>query len=95
MDARRIFVLVARAEGVSTLLLFFFAVPLKYGAGVAHATQGPGMLHGLLFVAYVGCLAWVATVEGWGLRRSAVGLLASFFPFGTFWFETQLGVAEA
>ncbi len=90
MDPRRAFVTIARLEGVSTLLLFFVAMPMKYVGGMPHATQFPGLLHGLLFVAYVGALAWVTFAESWSPRRVVIGFIASFFPFGTFWFESTL-----
>lgn len=95
MIARRLFVTIARAEGASLLLLFFVAMPLKYGAGYAHATMVPGWLHGVLFVAYVLALGWVSAAEGWPITRSIVGLIASFLPLGTFWFETRLPELEA
>ena len=40
-------------EGVSTLLLFGVAMPLKYFANLPQAVSIVGMLHGILFI----CLA--------------------------------------
>lgn len=90
MDARRLFVAVARAEGISLLFLFFLAMPLKYGMGYEHATMVPGWIHGVLFMAYVAMLAWVSASEGWTIVTSITAFIASFLPFGTFWFETRL-----
>ena len=90
MHARRLFITIARAEGVSVLLLFFVAMPLKYGLGYVHATEGPGWIHGMLFMAYLGALAWMHASERWSLAFTFTGVVASFLPFGTFWFETRL-----
>jgi len=90
MDARALFVSIARLEGLSLLLLFFLAMPLKYGAGYEHATMVPGWIHGVLFMAYLGALAWVSASEGWTIVLSITAFIASFLPFGTFWFETRL-----
>ena len=40
-------------EGISALLLFFVAMPLKYGFGMPEAVRVIGMAHGLLFVAFI------------------------------------------
>jgi len=90
MDPRRLFIAIARAEGISLLLLFFLAMPLKYGMGYEHATMVPGWLHGVLFMAYVVALAWVSAAEKWSILTSFTAFVASFLPFGTFWFETRL-----
>ena len=90
MDPRRLFVSIARAEGMSLLLLFFVAMPLKYVGGLEHATQGPGWIHGVLFVAYCAALAWVSVVERWNPLLAIVAVVASFLPLGTFWFETRM-----
>ena len=95
MDLRALFLFIARAEGVSTLLLFFLAMPLKYGAGMTHATQVPGWLHGVLFIAYVAALAAIGLRERWSIARLAVGFVVAFVPFGTFWFERRLTAAGA
>ena len=47
------FRIVAILEGVSYLLLLFFAVPLKYIWHIEIYVQTIGMAHGILFMAYV------------------------------------------
>jgi integral membrane protein len=80
---------VARAEGVSFLLLLFVAMPLKYMAGIPMAVKLVGWAHGVLFVWY-----WIAavplfTVLKWPVDR-IIGLgLASILPFGTFVMERK------
>ncbi len=84
------FLWVARLEGVSLLLLFFVAMPLKYGGGFEYATEVPGLVHGLLFVAYVLLMLQVGRTQGWPMQVYALGFLASLLPFGTFLFERRI-----
>jgi integral membrane protein len=87
---RSVFVWIARAEGLSLLLLFGVAMPLKYGMGWAHATWWPGMAHGLLFLAYVAALSVLAHAESWPRTQVGAAFVASLVPFGTFLFERRL-----
>ena len=81
---------VAFLEGVSLLVLLFVAMPLKYLAGQATAVRYVGMAHGLLFVAYVLLVVQVAIGQRWSLGKTALALLASVVPFGTFWADRRL-----
>ena len=93
MTPRSTFLWIARAEGLSLLVLMGLAVPLKYGWGMTEATIVPGWIHGALFVAYVAALAWVSRAEGWSLLRSGLAFMAAWLPFGTMAFEWWLGQA--
>jgi integral membrane protein len=77
-------------EGVSCLVLFLVAMPLKYAAGNPVLIFPVGMAHGVLFMAYIGAAAWVAKVRKWPLSRLAVAFAAAFVPFGTFVFDASL-----
>ena len=75
---------VALAEGVSTLLLFLVAMPLKYWAGEPFLIRPIGWAHGVLFLTYVVAMIpalWIgrAGLFGW-LRTFGAALV----PFGTF-----------
>lgn len=80
-------------EGLSYLLLLLIAMPLKYGLGIDLAVRVVGMLHGVLFIAYLLTLAFAARTLG--LRRVVVALIASIVPGGTFWQESRLRRDEA
>ncbi|MCK6525194.1 DUF3817 domain-containing protein [Myxococcota bacterium] len=82
---------VARAEGLSLLLLFGVAMPLKYAFGNPILVPFVGWAHGVLVFLYLIALQSVARVEGWGLVRVAAAFVASLVPFGTFIFERRLG----
>ncbi|MNS49527.1 hypothetical protein D3C72_821360 [compost metagenome] len=80
----RLFRALALIEGLTTLALFFVAMPLKYVFGEPMLVPPVGMAHGVAFIIYL--LAMVpalassgASVGGW-LRTT----LAAFVPLGTF-----------
>lgn len=94
MSAEQRFRAVAYAEGASFLLLLLVAMPLKYFAGMPLATRVVGLVHGVLFVAYV-VLACEALGAGrFTLGRATLALLASLLPFGPFWFERRYGTTQ-
>jgi integral membrane protein len=80
---------IARAEGISFLVLLFIAMPLKYLADMPLAVKYTGWAHGALFIAY-----WVAAIPlftklKWDAER-IIGLgAASVLPFGTFIMEAK------
>ena len=71
-------------EGISTLVLFFISMPLKYVFDSPASVRPVGMAHGLLFIAYVVMVLMVGFRDKWSWRTLFWSLLASFFPFGTF-----------
>lgn len=84
---------VALVEGVTTLLLFFVAMPLKYLAGQPWLVPPVGWLHGMAFIAYVVMMVVTfrkAPIDGSGCLRT---FAAALFPFGTFlndaWLKRQ------
>lgn len=88
--ATRWFFALARAEGVSLLLLFGLYMPLKYGAKIVlDGGQGWfGWVHGVLLVLFLVALAHVGWGQ-WPRRRIAWAFAASMVPFGTFVFERR------
>ncbi len=83
------------AEGFSWLLLLGIAMPLKYLAGEPMAVRIVGWLHGLLFVAYLLQLFRVQYLHKWPLKKSFLGVVASFAPFGTWIFDARLKKDQA
>lgn len=75
---------VALIEGITTILLFLVAMPLKYIAGWPHLVPLVGWLHGIAFLAYLNVMILAfgeAGVRPMGWLR---GFVASLVPFGTF-----------
>ena len=85
-------------EGVSALVLFFVAMPLKYIVKHPSGTDAVfwvGAIHGGLFVLYAVVAFWA-----WGkgyLSDKLLGYaaLASIVPFGPFLIDRKLKAAEA
>lgn len=86
----RWFLWVARAEGISLLLLFGVAMPLKYVFDLPEFVKPVGMAHGALFVVYGLALWHTARLEGWTALRIILGFVASLLPFGTFVYERRI-----
>lgn len=91
-------------EGISALVLFFGAMPLKYVGALQDLSGQPelgksavfwvGAIHGALFVAYA-----TVTFTAWGkgfLTSKLVGLaaIASIVPFGPFVIDRKLKAFE-
>ena len=90
MEELKQFRWVAFLEGLSFVLLLFVAMPLKYWAGLPLAVRIVGMVHGLLFVLFIGALFRAAVEREWPARRWGLAFLSSLVPFGTFAFDRSL-----
>ena len=77
-------------EGVSTLLLFFVAMPLKYMADMPMAVTIVGGLHGFLFLGLVGALLFARERVPLPGRLVALGIVAAIVPFGPFVIDGKL-----
>jgi integral membrane protein len=80
----------ALVEGVSTLVLFFVAMPLKYFAGMPLAVTVVGSIHGFLFVALVLMLLIAIAKVPISLGLAAAGIVAAVVPGGPFLLERRL-----
>ncbi len=74
-------------EGTSFLLLLGIAMPLKYMMGIEEAVRYVGMVHGVLFIAYIVMLMTVVTKIKTPLWTMPIGVIGSFLPFGPFIFD--------
>jgi integral membrane protein len=87
MSPRRLFRTVAVAEAVTWALLLG-GMFLKYVTETTElGVRIGGMLHGVVFVAYLLTTVVVSTDARWSLKRTVLGLLASIPPFFTIWFD--------
>jgi integral membrane protein len=77
-------------EGVSCVLLFGVAMPLKYLAKIREPMFAIGLAHGVLFMLFVACTLVVARLHRWPLSRLALAAVASVVPGGTFVFDATL-----
>jgi len=86
----RLFLPVSLAEGVSFLVLLLIAMPLKYAANLPQAVMVVGMIHGLLFIAYVILALMVRGELGWSAKRLLWVLVMSVLPTGAFFAEKSV-----
>jgi integral membrane protein len=86
--------LLAFTEGVSTLVLFGVAMPLKYLWGMPLAVRVVGLVHGALFSLLVFQL--FRAVKRVPIERKVAGLcmIAAVFPFGPFVADRWLKPAQ-
>jgi len=82
--------LIGFTEGVSTLVLFGVAMPLKYLAGMPEAVRIAGSLHGVLFVGLSVMLMMAISRLSIAWSVALVGIIAAVFPFGPFVFDRWL-----
>jgi integral membrane protein len=77
-------------EGVSTLVLFGIAMPLKYAAGMPMAVTIVGAIHGFLFLALVSMFIAGVKMIPISRRLACAGMLAAVVPFGPFVLDRKL-----
>lgn len=86
----RIFQQIALWEAISTLLLFFVAMPLKYFADVPEAVRVAGSIHGVLVILFVIFLIGCWQTYKWSIQRVLKYFVLSLFPIISFWVEKDL-----
>lgn len=84
MTMLKLFRMVALVEGVTTILLFFVAMPAKYLAGYPDLVPPVGWAHGMAFLAYLPAMVFGLWGKGFGLSGWLRTFLAAFIPMGTF-----------
>jgi len=84
------FTQIAFIEGVSTVILFFIAMPLKYFANWPLAVKYVGWAHGILFITYIILLISCWFLYKWSFKRFTLFFVASLIPLAPFWVEKRL-----
>ena len=82
---KKIFRIVAFLEGVSYLILMYFAY-IKRDEEMIGVF---GMPHGLLFVGYVILAFLLKSSYKWNNKTFGIVLIASLIPFGTFYIDKK------
>jgi len=85
MSELKKFRLINKIEGYSFLILLFIAMPLKYMAGYLLATKIAGMIHGILFTAFVYQLLEATREVPFSKKEALFFFVASLVPFGSFY----------
>ncbi|WP_322904707.1 DUF3817 domain-containing protein [Paenibacillus campi] len=81
---------VGHVEAISYLLLVLVAMPLKYLANQPLMVTYVGMMHGVLFVAYVAAIAVTLMMRKLTFKQAVLAFIASLLPFGPFLFDRYL-----
>lgn len=85
----RLFKIIAIAEGVSAIALFFVAMPMKYIWDNDEYIRPVGMAHGLLWTVYMLIATMLKFELRWSWKKFAVVCLASIPPGGTFFIHDK------
>lgn len=85
----KLFKYIALLEGISLLLLLFFAMPMKYIYELPIYVKVIGMAHGLLFIAYIALAVMIKIEDKWSIKKFMIVCIASIIPFGTFYVEKK------
>ncbi|NUY79902.1 DUF3817 domain-containing protein [Flavobacterium sp. MAH-1] len=83
----KLFKIVALLEGISLLVLFVFAMPMKYMFADHTYIRPIGMAHGLLFIGYIIMAFMLKFEENWNWKKLGVVCVASVIPAGTFYVD--------
>lgn len=75
--------IIALLEGISFLSLGL-TMYLKRVHNMPEPNMIVGMTHGMLFIAYIFMVFWVAREKQWNINQQFGAYLASVLPFGTF-----------
>ena len=86
----RIFQQVALWEAISTVVLFFVAMPLKYLANIPEAVRVAGSIHGFLVVIFVILLIMCWQTYNWKFSRVVKYFVLSLIPIVSFWVEKDV-----
>lgn len=86
----KIFQKVALLEAISTVLLFFVAMPLKYFADMPMAVRIAGTVHGVLVIAFVILLIMCWQEFKWSFGKVVKYFVLSLIPIVSFWVEVDL-----
>lgn len=84
------FRLLAMIEGTSLLVLLLIAMPLKYYAGITQVVPVVGMIHGLLFMAFMVASLNVSHKLNWSMFFWLLVFISSIVPAGTYLMDLKL-----
>ncbi|MDH5370098.1 MAG: DUF3817 domain-containing protein [Gammaproteobacteria bacterium] len=77
-------------EGISLIVLLFIAMPAKYQFGLVDNIWMVGMVHGVLWLAYLVLSLAVSHQQKWSVMFWLLVLFASVIPFACFFLDRKL-----
>ncbi|TET90676.1 MAG: DUF3817 domain-containing protein [Sulfurovum sp.] len=85
MSELKKFRLINKIEGYSFIILLFIAMPLKYSFGYPVATKIAGMVHGVLFMAFMYQVLESMREVPFSKKEALQYFILSLIPFGSFY----------
>ena len=85
----RFFKITAFTEGCSALLLFLFAMPMKYIFDNPTFIRPIGMAHGILFTIYIVLAIILYFKQKWNFKKFAIVCIGAIIPGGTFYVDKK------
>lgn len=82
------------SEGISYILLLFFAMPMKYLLNLPEAVWYIGWVHGLLFLLFILAVVHASITLEWKFKKVFFAFIAALLPFGTFILDKYLQKEE-
>jgi integral membrane protein len=86
----RFFKIITVVEGISLLLLFFVAMPMKYAFDRPEYVKYAGWAHGLLFSLYIVLALMLKIERDWSTKKLTIIALASVLPLGFVYIDRKL-----
>lgn len=77
-------------DGLSFIILLYFAIYEKRILGDEAAVRIPGMVHGVIFTIFLILLYFTMEKRRWPIKRAAVVFVCSLIPFAPFFLEPSL-----
>ncbi len=90
MEQYKQFLVTGKIEGYSYLVLLFIAMPIKYIFEMPMAVKVTGMLHGILFVAFMWQILKLLLSKDFSFKQAVLAFVLSLVPFGTFYLKKIL-----
>jgi integral membrane protein len=85
----KLFKIIAVLEGISSMLLFFFAMPMKYLMNNKYFMRPVGMGHGVLFIGFILMTLFFALNKKWTSQKVILFFFFSIIPCGTFYIDKK------
>lgn len=86
--------MLAFLECLSSCLLFFVAMPMKYLLDNPVLIRPVGMTHGILFLVFFVFLLVVCQLRKWPLKMFLIGLVSAIIPLVCIWFDREVKAIE-
>lgn len=77
-------------DGLSFVILLYFAIYEKRILGDDTAVRVPGMIHGVIFTVFLILLYLTMEKRKWPIKRAALVFVCSLIPFAPFFLEPNL-----